>query len=847
MTRARNLANLGNKNAITADIGLFNIGIGSTQPTSYKLEVVGGDAYIGGGVTITGNLSIGGTVTYEDVTNIDSVGIITTQSGVNIVGGGLTCVGVATFFSASIFKDDVTFTGAAANVTWDKSTDDLIFNDNAKAIFGTSSSGLEIYHDGSHSRINSTDGAEGRLIISGRDGSADAIGLQLNAEDSKESIICKVDSSVDLYFNASKKFETTHHGAIVTGILTATGNVNTGPVLTATGTEGISASLYLIADDGDDNGDGWRFNSNQDDNDLTISNNTTGSYVDKFTLLKTGELTLTSDLTIGDKIIHAGDTDTAIRFPSSNTITAETGGSSRFKIDSDGNVTIGNDGDSGSGPSAGYDELVIEGGNEDIGMCFLSPAANTVTQQISFGDSNNNQVGRILYNHASDYMAFHANNGERVRITSAGLVGINTATPSAMLSFGVKRSTQTYPPICFQTENGNGLADAAISTTDDSGGVDIMMGSNVYMGQNGAFTRYFASYGSAAVRCQYSGNTIFYNKSGNNAPEESMRINGDGEVGIGTNNPTKILDVLAKDGVTQPYIEKQSGSTNNTYQSALTLSARSTGAAAANYGPAVGFQHAFGGSNYAGCLIASQCGSDTNTASLTFYPRNYGYTEAMRINHLGRVGIGTDNPDDFLHVENGANTSNTYIHVQNSHSGGGNAGVKLQNANGEWTLIANNKFRIIDDDNSQDALTIEPGTAVSGNRCLRFFGAGATGGSFASASTAGDFEVHIKNLQVVNGNNWRPAQLFYIWRAMEGNANSNNYSLGQVRLAGLSTWSWSANDHHHGSDLSPAIDTSDDTTTSCTVEFTSPGTNATGTVWVWCSCYNAAPTVEISG
>ena len=28
MTRARNLANLGNKNAITADIGLFNIGIG---------------------------------------------------------------------------------------------------------------------------------------------------------------------------------------------------------------------------------------------------------------------------------------------------------------------------------------------------------------------------------------------------------------------------------------------------------------------------------------------------------------------------------------------------------------------------------------------------------------------------------------------------------------------------------------------------------------------------------------------------------------------------------------------------------------------------------------------------
>ena len=71
MTRARNLANLGNKNAITADIGLFNIGIGSTQPTSYKLEVVGGDAYVGGGLTVTGNISCAGTITYEDATNVD--------------------------------------------------------------------------------------------------------------------------------------------------------------------------------------------------------------------------------------------------------------------------------------------------------------------------------------------------------------------------------------------------------------------------------------------------------------------------------------------------------------------------------------------------------------------------------------------------------------------------------------------------------------------------------------------------------------------------------------------------------------------------------------------------------
>ena len=45
--------------------------------------------------TFTGNVSVGGTLTYEDVTNIDSVGIITARSGVKITGGELTLVGTA--------------------------------------------------------------------------------------------------------------------------------------------------------------------------------------------------------------------------------------------------------------------------------------------------------------------------------------------------------------------------------------------------------------------------------------------------------------------------------------------------------------------------------------------------------------------------------------------------------------------------------------------------------------------------------------------------------------------------------------------------------------------------------
>jgi len=42
----------------------------------------------GDNVTINGNLSVGGTVTYEDVSNVDSVGIVTAGGGIRIGTGG---------------------------------------------------------------------------------------------------------------------------------------------------------------------------------------------------------------------------------------------------------------------------------------------------------------------------------------------------------------------------------------------------------------------------------------------------------------------------------------------------------------------------------------------------------------------------------------------------------------------------------------------------------------------------------------------------------------------------------------------------------------------------------------
>ena len=54
-------------------------------------------------ITTTGNITIGGTLTYEDVTNVDSIGIVTAgkgivveEGGVRVVSGGATIIGVVT-------------------------------------------------------------------------------------------------------------------------------------------------------------------------------------------------------------------------------------------------------------------------------------------------------------------------------------------------------------------------------------------------------------------------------------------------------------------------------------------------------------------------------------------------------------------------------------------------------------------------------------------------------------------------------------------------------------------------------------------------------------------------------
>ena len=116
------------------------------------------------------------------------------------------------------FTGDVVFTGDAANVTWDKSTDDLIFNDNAKSAFGTGSD-LQIYHDGSDSRIQNT---TGNLLVR-NEGGGDVY-LRVNATES--AVDCIHNGAVNLYYDNVKRLESTSGGIAVTGGINLTTNLS---------------------------------------------------------------------------------------------------------------------------------------------------------------------------------------------------------------------------------------------------------------------------------------------------------------------------------------------------------------------------------------------------------------------------------------------------------------------------------------------------------------------------------------------------------------------------------------------------------------------------------------------
>lgn len=114
--KAFNVGNVTNASGdFTVGGKLTVVGVTSASSANYTGNVTAANITAVNG-TFTGNVSVAGTLTYEDVTNVDSIGIITARAGVNIVGGGLTVTGISTFYNNVIVGSSVTMTGSGISV-----------------------------------------------------------------------------------------------------------------------------------------------------------------------------------------------------------------------------------------------------------------------------------------------------------------------------------------------------------------------------------------------------------------------------------------------------------------------------------------------------------------------------------------------------------------------------------------------------------------------------------------------------------------------------------------------------------------------------------------------------------
>ena len=187
------------------------------------------------------------------------------------------------------------------------------------------------------------------------------------------------------------------------------GSLQVGTAVTISGNSGIVSATTFHGDFG---------SSTSVAGNLNVSGVIT--YEDVTNIDSIGIMTARSDLSIADKIIHTGDTNTAIRFPAADTVTVETAGSERLRIDSfSGNFGFGT---STISDSTNYTNVAIGDVSGGV-ITFLE--GSTESADIVGGS------GLYLRTRDASPITFRTNgSNERMRIDSSGRMGLGTNSPA---------------------------------------------------------------------------------------------------------------------------------------------------------------------------------------------------------------------------------------------------------------------------------------------------------------------------------------------------------------------------------------------------------------------------------